>query len=292
MTAAPTLLHPGADPECTTCHGRGIRVVRAGERAVAAACACRAERCPRCKGSTWVPVDPTDLESARVRCACHEVERRQRLFDRASIPARYHHATFETFDAGAGAGPALFQCRAWTRRFDPADASRGFVLYGEVGRGKTHLLIATLRSLVLDHGVRARFVEFSHLLSDLKSSFDRKEGAADVLAPLVDVDVLAIDELGKGRNTAFEGSIVDELVSRRYNAARVLLGTTNFAPEPPTGVEVANNALSAAQRTDPTLGDRLGDRVFSRVYEMSDFIPVMGEDYRVVARKIQRARSR
>jgi len=114
-------------------------------------------------------------------------------------------------------------------------------------------------------------------------AFERGSGAADVLSPLVDVDVLAIDELGKGRNTEFEGTVVDEVVSRRYNANTTLLGTTNYEPGPSTGYGSAN--LSRPGSTAPRLVDRLGDRVYSRIEEMCDFVGVQGDDYRLRGRR-------
>jgi len=164
----------------------------------------------------------------------------------------------------------------YLKHFDLNGMSRGLVLYGSVGRGKTHLLTAMLRSLVLEHGVSARFVEFSHLLADLKSSFGRGGGANNLIEPLVRVDVLGIDELGKGRNTAFEGTVLDELISRRYNAGRTIIATTNYEPGPSSGLSVPDLALNKR----PALVDRIGDRVYSRLNEMCDMIPVQGCDYR------------
>jgi DNA replication protein DnaC len=157
------------------------------------------------------------------------------------------------------------------------------VLYGEVGRGKTHLMVALLRELVLDRGISAKFVEFSHLLADIKQGFDVGQGTGVLLGPLASVGVLAIDELGKGRNTEFEGTVLDELVSRRYNAGLPILATTNFAPGSPTGAARGNAADLDARgrvRNVPTLADRVGDRVYSRLREMCDFVPLLGEDWR------------
>ena len=159
-------------------------------------------------------------------------------------------------------------------------------MYGDVGRGKTHLMVAVLRDLVFLHGVSVRFVEFSHLLADLKTGFGRGEGSASKLDPLVDVEVLGIDELGKGRQTEFEGTVLDELVTRRYNAARTIVASTNYEPKPATGRAAPNLAGTARV----ALVDRVGDRVFSRLEEMCDFIPIRGSDYRTKVRHQRRTR--
>ncbi len=178
----------------------------------------------------------------------------------------------------------------WLEQYQPGEENRGLILYGKVGRGKTHLMVALLQELIFRYGVRVRFVEFSHLLADLKSGFDHGLGTARLIDPLVQVDVLAIDELGKGRNTEFEGTVLDELISRRYNAAATILATTNYPPDgPPTGDAIANAAAIALQAAPvPTLVDRVGARVHSRLQEMCDFLPVDGPDFRALLRHARR----
>ncbi|HMV67806.1 MAG TPA: ATP-binding protein, partial [Myxococcota bacterium] len=197
-------------------------------------------------------------------------------------------ATLSGFDPKRGAIAAFVAVNTYLKGWHDGGENRGLVLWGKVGRGKTHLMIALVRELVLRHGVSARFVEFSHLLADIKSSFERG-GTAALVEPLAQVDVLAIDELGKGRNTEFEGTVLDELVSRRYNAARTILATTNFEPRQASGVAAPNLADDDAQRAEPALIDRVSERVYSRLREMNDFVPVLGEDYRELKRHERKA---
>lgn len=275
------LVHPGADPHCRTCGGTGLAIGREGERAVARPCPCR-RPCPRC-GDTGLVADTDAFRAPRRRCVCQGVDRRAARFDAIGLPARHSGSTRATFQpANKHQIVVLKAVSNWLKDFDPTRDNRGLVLWGEVGRGKTHLLSAVLRELVLNHGVEARFVEFSHLLADLKASFDTGGGAAVLLDPLVKVDVLGIDELGKGRNTEFEATVIDELVSRRYNALRPILATTNFPPTAPTGRAVANAAeVQLHASAPPSLADRLGDRVWSRLRETCDFVEVKGEDHRL-----------
>jgi DNA replication protein DnaC len=208
------------------------------------------------------------------------------MFNEVKLPGRYHGATLASFEVGKGQGPSFVAANTYVKQFSKHEENRGLILTGQVGRGKTHLMIGILKELVLRYGVTARFVEFSHLLADLKVSFDRRHGAADILQPLSKVQVLAIDELGKGRNTAFEGTILDEIVSRRYNAGSTILATTNFQPGPSSGQATSNLATPGLDA--PRLVDRVGDRVYSRLREVCDFIPVKGEDYRELSRRNRR----
>ena len=132
--------------------------------------------------------------------------------------------------------------------------------------------------MIFRHGVPCRFIEFSRLLSILKEGYSSGKSDAGLLGDLADVPVLAIDELGKGRLTDWELTIIDEVVSRRYNALGCTLATTNYMPGTPTGAAPPN--LSTTNQLTQTLGDRVGDRVYSRLMQLVDFLEVEGKDHR------------
>jgi DNA replication protein DnaC len=269
-------LHPAIDARCPRCEGQGYVVRREGELALAVRCAC-VGACPHCRDTGWV-ASGTGFRAPRKRCDCQRLAARLQRFDQIGIPGRHAASTRRSFQmAGKAQVSAMQKITGWLGGFQKGGDNRGLVLHGDVGRGKTHLLVAMLRELVLDHGVTARFIEFSHLLADMKYGFDRGEGSGARMEELVACDVLGIDELGKGRNTEFEGTVLDELVSRRYNAGRVILATTNYAPTSSTGRAVGD--LTSGEL--PSLVDRVGARVFSRLREICEFVPVTGDDWRV-----------
>ncbi len=285
MSAVP---HPAVDPSCTTCGGHSYVVERQGELAMARACSCIGA-CPQCKDTGWV-ADGDDWRAARKRCTCASIERRIGLFNQARIPGRHATSTLASFEMAPG--PLM---RAWNNAraiitvWKSGAENRGFVLHGPVGTGKTHLMCAVLRELVFEHGVRVRFIEFSHLLADLRASFEQGGGSGSMLQDLVDIEVLAIDELGKGRNTEWESTVLDELVSRRYNAAATVLATSNYAP---AATGHAAPSLASPRKTMPGLPDRVGDRVFSRLAELCDFLEMPGSDWRQRRREAPRTQKR
>jgi DNA replication protein DnaC len=268
---------PG-DPHCDLCHGAGYVVEKGAVFAQAHVCTC-VPSCRRCDGR-GVRLVEVDGIGRLGRCRCQVLPDRVALFNQSGIPNRHHASSLESFrtDWNPRAWPAFEHVRRWSEAWRSEIDGRGLVLMGEVGRGKTHLMVAILRYLMMQKGVEVRFVEFSHLLSELKAGFDAGHGEATVLEPLVRVPVLAIDELGKGRGSDWERAIVDALVSHRYNAMATILATTNFSPTRATGQVEINLAIPGQQ---PSLGDRVGDRVFSRLKEMCTFVPVDGEDCRV-----------
>ncbi|MFT7519894.1 MAG: DNA replication protein DnaC [Kiritimatiellia bacterium] len=284
-----SLTHPGVDPTCKLCSGTAIQVGRNDAYAAATLCRC-CSICPHCKDTGWVRSVQGDRSSPLNRCTCQLFLKRLELFGLAQVPARLGHCTFLSFRLADRSTPgqrdAFTTAMTIASQFRPGDVNRGLVLHGDVGRGKTHLLVSMIYELTIRHGVRTRFVEFSHLLARLKGRFDRGEGAASILDKLVNVEVLAIDELGKGMMTQWELTVIDELISRRYNAARTVLATSNYEPGAARGQDRPNLATAHDRRkiVSPTLADRVGDRVHSRLEEMCEFRHMGGSDHRLNAK--------
>ena len=131
-------------------------------------------------------------------------------------------------------------------------------------------MCATLRYLTLELGVSARYVEASFLFSEIKHGFNDGKSGLDVVMPLVEVPVLALDEIGKGRGSAFEMDTLDELVARRYNTNRTTLFATNFslAGEAPRNPDGYHDPLEHDPIGQRLLRARVGERIYSRLFEM------------------------
>jgi DNA replication protein DnaC len=231
--------------------------------------------CSRCggKGRREVEVDGVRRIG---RCRCQMLPDRVAMFNAMRVPARHAHCSLGTFRVESDSQRlAVELVRALIERVRSNDERSGLVLYGAPGRGKTHLAVAAARELIFGHGIPARFVEFSHLLSDIREGIGRNDPEATTLAPYISPPVLIIDELGKGRKTDFELSVLDEIVSRRYNARGALVATTNFPLRPPT------RKPSDTHAPIETLPERLGDRIFSRLQETVRWVGVEGDDFRV-----------
>jgi DNA replication protein DnaC len=263
-----------------------VVVFKGAEHAQAKVCACVAA-CPRCEGLGRVTATVEGVVTLG-RCRCQQRVDRCAIFNRAHIPGRYAKTTLVSFASGANRisdmekSRALAEVFTWMNGFDPKGESRGLILHGPVGRGKTHLLVGVLRTLIFSHGVQARFIEFSRLLGMLKEGYSAGRSDSRVLSELAQVPVLGIDELGKGRLTDWELTVIDEVISRRYNGLGCTLGTTNYTPAAPSGNGPAN--LARDENKVQTLGDRVDARVYSRLREMCDFAEVGGVDYREVGR--------
>lgn len=129
-------------------------------------------------------------------------------------------------------------------------------LAAEVGRGKTHLAIATLIEWI-KRGNFGVFYESSVLLDEIRRAYDGAEGLNyhAVMRSLKTVPLLVIDDLGTEKSTEWAREKMDELINDRYLNERLVIFTTNLKP------------------------DQLGPRIASRMQE-GVVITLSGEDYR------------
>jgi DNA replication protein DnaC len=267
-----------AENACAQCAGNGYVVDQVlGQAARARRCACQAA-CPRC-GETGYTLVPSGGTTKAQVCACRHLDERIALFNAIGIPAVVAKASFESYKAwSADHARAKTVAEDFARKFRRDAPTRGYLLYGRPGAGKTHLLVATLRYLALEKGVAGRYVEFMLLLSDIRDGFNSNRSQMEILRPLLAVPVLAIDELGKERGTEWERSMLDELISRRFNSGLATLFATNYfiesrpPPEEPGRAVRTRSPEFGRDAEAMTLPMRVGDRVYSRLKEMCEFV--------------------
>jgi DNA replication protein DnaC len=237
--------------------------------------------CTSCGGTGLMRTTVED--NARVyetvtSCARARLVRKAELFNDAHLPAVHAASTFDSYrPSNAEQARAQQVAKDFALRWPQA---RGFILSGPVGTGKTHLLVAALRHLCLELGVRVGYVELSLLYAQIRRGFQDGKSGGEIIGPLSQLEVLAIDELGKGRGSAFELETLDELIARRYNANKVTLFGTNYSLRPQEeraqrGL-IDTAALLEAGKDSKLLCDRVGDRIYSRLCELCEFVEFPG----------------
>ncbi len=247
----------------------------------------RGHTCPDCgefvprvyneQAGMWMPqlcmcpgaVAHRAAQSARYEAAkaAREERERQRLesirLDATGIMPELRDRTFARFTPDshqmAGYGAALQFVEAFT-----PGSGRGLLYWApSTGTGKTHLALAIALALH-ERGYRVRFGTLIDLLDRLRATF--AEGATEteyeVLAEYRECDLLVIDDIGREKVTAWTEAKVYQIVNDRWARRRPIVGTTNL--EPPLQM--------IEQLTRP---------VYSRLSEMCQFVPVLGEDWRL-----------
>ena len=271
---------------CPQCKGRAYLLRTQAERAAAVVCAC-SSGCEKCGGRGHIFIQTEQSFSERtgsraydvlMPCSCQLLRRRVQLYSRAGIPAVLAQANFENFlPCNESQHRSKETALHFVTQFAKGNEMKGFVLSGPVGSGKTHLLAASLAHLTLEKGVETQYVEISFLYAEIRRGFQAGKSGGEIIQPLSEIEVLAIDEIGKGRGSPFEVETLDELIARRYNAGRVTLFATNYSllPERRTvrsasGYRSTEEAKAALKETE-LLRERIGERIYSRLCEMCHF---------------------
>lgn len=240
--------------------------------------------CPICEGAGLRVVERADGTRVAVRCDCRTERGWGRAFDRARIPKRFINCTLEDYVPNySGNNPtlnaAILQARNFVKAYPHETYGKGLMLVGEIGTGKTHLAVAILKALITDRGAKALFYDCATLLDDLKNTYERKVDVTEreMLKPIFEADVLVLDELGAAKVTDWGSDTIARVINARYNDGRTTIVTTNLPNLPPIGVIERDNFAPMRRET---LGDRIGERMRSRLQEMCVVVEMAGKDFR------------
>jgi DNA replication protein DnaC len=244
---------------CTICGGSGLRIMQEDGRQFVKDCVCRVQR------------------------------RAERMLGRAHIPKRYEHCSLESYDTDLPYSHksqvlARLTAKKFIEGYPLETSGRGLLITGSIGVGKTHLAVGILQALVAERGATGLFFDYRDLLKQVQNSYNSKVSATEleILAPVFDAEVLVLDELGASKPTDWVWDTVAHILNTRYNDRRTTIITTNYANAGPLGTE---SGPRAAMREE-TLGDRIGERMRSRLQEMCVVVEMQGEDFR---QKVKRA---
>jgi DNA replication protein DnaC len=221
--------------------------------------------CPRCAGSGWIPLPGDTL---RVEpCGCQGDLRRTQRLASASIPKRYEHCTLAMFrEKSTVLKNAKRRVQEFVDLWPNTPEGKGLLLMGGCGVGKTHLAVAALLEII-HSGKPGRLVfsNFQDLIQEIQASFDADTATtkAEIMRPILEADLLVLDELGSQKPTQFVQDILYYVINTRYNEERATIFTTNYYDR-------------SADAKEETLEQRIGTRLRSRLAEMAERLEFAG----------------
>ena len=252
--------------------------------------------CGICGGVGLVRVMSLEGRWVSRSCECQEIQSFKRRLAAAHIPERYRHCSLDTYETDSeakgyaidfkGAHPsltkALMTASSFVEKYPVDTAGRGLLFVGTVGLGKTHLAVGVLKQLIRERGVRGLFCDYRELLKNIQNSYNPQVATTELelLKPVFAAEVLVLDDLGAQKPNEWVWDTVALILNSRYNEKRTTIITTNYPDQPAgAGFKVDKDGKKSAISED-TLGDRIGDRMRSRLAEMCVRIEMFGEDLR------------
>ena len=177
--------------------------------------------CPHCRDSGWRQVDLPGRAGMK-QCEC--VAEKARAHYLALIPERFKDSTFESFRPR---DPK--QQRALSLML--GDLGGSWYLTGAYGKGKTHLLYAQYREIVISGKVRCHVRTTRELVEELR----RAEFDEDFVSPVLAAASkqapyhLFWDDIDKLKMTDFKTEVLFDLVDSLYRQKHGLTVTGNYS---------------------------------------------------------------
>jgi DNA replication protein DnaC len=245
--------------------------------------------CPICEGSGLRIIDRPDGNRVAVECVCRAERRAARQLEQARIPRRYAACVLESFETdypspNRSLAAASVMARKFVSGYPLETDGKGLLLTGSIGVGKTHLAVGILQALMQERGARGLFVDYRELLKQVQNSYNKSVGVTEleVLQPVFEAEVLVLDELGASKPTDWVADTVSHILNTRYNERRTTIITTNYPNLAPGASDVTGPRAAVREET---LGDRIGERMRSRLQEMCVVVEMTGPDFRQLIKR-------
>jgi DNA replication protein DnaC len=232
------------------------------------------EDCSQCHGTGWRLFSISGCSRAQ-RCSCRDVTRLTTLKDFLEIPQRYEHCSLENFTPGnLSQIRALNEARKFVERYP--SVSRGMMITGTPGTGKTHLAAAILRELAFRSREGLLFVDFESALPSRTGFFGAMETRRHFEARLQQISLLVVDNFGSGSLTTNDLRFVQVLLSARLERRRL----TIFTGGPVRCRELFKGSAAPRGSSAQQLLSALHPALLMQLLSSIKLLAVAGEDHR------------
>jgi DNA replication protein DnaC len=213
------------------------------------------------RGLGHVTAGPIDDQPTPDEPGHPEYHRRQRI---ALALKRWTTATPYRYQDATATDPDV---TAWADRAAKDPRAAGFLfLTGTVGTGKTHQAYGALRRIAETGPDRYEVIAVTapDMYALLRPN-GSEHGPEYELRRLARIPLLLLDDLGTEKISEFTEEATYRLLNERYNQCRPLIITSN---------------LPARDATGPDLVDKVGERIASRLSQMTTVVDMLGPDRR------------
>lgn len=196
------------------------------------------------------------------RLAIEDAERAERIARNRTACFPYPELAKMTLEADDRQNPGMSKlCARFVSRIEEFEKQgAGLLFFGAVGGGKT-FYAAAIANAAIDQGKTALFTSLSTLGARMSANFGNDR--LKVLTEICRYDLLVLDDLGIERSTDAMNENVYQIVNALYSSKSLVIFTTNLS------------ASAMTAETDPNR-----QRIYSRIFEMTQPVEVKGDDRR------------
>ena len=208
-----------------------------------------------------------EIADAGICRQCHQLQNIRKNIEthlkNAGVPAKFLACAFDNYKITKENHKCVQACKQYPKHH-PKDFP-SLYLYGNCGTGKTHLVVAIARELML-LGKQVLFTGVPSLCYDIKKTFqnDSLKTELDAVRAYTSCDYLVLDDLGTEKPTEWVRKTLGYIIYDRDNRLKPTIITSNLSLD------------EIAKYVDP--------RMASRINGMGPVIRFQGSDWRLSQR--------
>ena len=150
-----------------------------------------------------------------------QAEKRDKIMNMRNVGFADKEMMNYTFDNDDAANKISTIAHNYVDHFTPT--TKGLLLYGDVGTGKTFSACCIANALI-EKGYPCMATNFSRLINTLSSKKDKQE----YIDSLNDYTLLVIDDFAAERDTEYMNEMVMNIIDARYRSKKPVIITTNL----------------------------------------------------------------
>lgn len=209
-------------------------------------------------------------------CSCAKNDLRKRKQRNGNLPKHLHDATFDNANLNyyepslkkdngmnyrENAQKIYYLAASFVDNIQNDSHNRGLIIEGPIGSGKSYLL-GSIANALIDSRIRFRYIVYSDLLQQIRSTYNQDNPENDekqILSNVQEVPVLLIDDLGTEKATEFASSTLYQIIDHRYREEKPIILSTNYS------IKNLKNRFPV-----------MGERIFQRLLEMNKYLELAG----------------